>query len=1323
MDLKCNKCHHAWEEDVEAGQPVVMCPECMAIVPMVLAHPSDPTPEPASDISQEPTVILPSPEAPAAEDQRIGTASEDIHDVATVREESFAEDLHEAPTLTDDSVADESEMPTLSEPIRMDNAPTLREPLRMPPEEEKSEPDGEDPTLPKGFSVPPSAYSSKPTPMQSAPSRHEPARSEDIVAETLEAEVNLSTEEVSIDTNDPAIPTIQEPGIGEDEKPDISGEVTIHEPITMDNAPTMIEPVRMPMEEKPEEKAPAPQNPIPTPDVAAPSAPADTAEDETVLAPPSDPADEVSESPTIHVPITMDNAPTMVDPVRMPVEEKKVPTAEPPAPAVPVDPAEDETMLAPTSSDPNATVRDDKLAEMPATSPEEDETILAPLNEEKTEIEVKGEPQRVHYNDLEPLRPSAPSSDHQPINDRSSTDETEAPTIPPPRPLGLTPPKPGPAIPPTKLFDTPKPIASPSPLSNEELPAFGSLTGQDEEPPVTIPIDRDKSRASGEEKTRKVFGKQASEVSGPVLDHSMSDSAAEQEHLETWPVPVKPEIPEDSMNETRVLPPDQRPSQESNQQVAPPRPSSSQQRRPAPTPTPPAKDRHGLVGRTVDGYRVEKLLGAGGMGAVYLAHQLSLDRKVALKILPAKFATNPDLLARFTREALSAAQLNHHNVIQVYDIGNVDNLHYIAMEYVRGESLGQIIRRDGRLQIDDAAGHILQAARGLHYAHERGIIHRDIKPDNIMVNEHGVVKIADMGLAKMLRVADDEERMGLDVDGDNELIHRKSSDLNLTQANVAMGTPAYMAPEQARDTASVDARADQYSLGCTLYYLCAGKAPYSGTTAFELMSKHLKEPLTPLDVHIKAVPPAFKKILEKMLAKDPDDRYGTLKDAGAEIESYLGIESDKGPYTPREQHLAQLEESVRSYYASPTLKKRKFAVMLFFLIMPVLLVLAILAKEFQIAGGILGLGVLTPLMGFLINGFLSRTYLFRRVRSVFFGMPWKNWLALVLGTGLGVYILYILGWLPWWIGFAIVAIGAAVAFQVMIVKKLKTEREPVVTEINEMLKSLRLRGVSEDALKDFLCRFSPGQHWEEFFEEFFTYEEMLLQRAKSAGMDRVKARKKFATWRDPIARWLDSIEEARKNAREKKQLAKVEGERLKAEGVNPREAEKQAEEAATRILKKGLITAVPDEFEVLKSQRRRLGVRFPWKPLFNLTRFALGVWMLVPIGVWIAVKLNLPVPDQLNTIMVDYDALGFGTKAIWSTLLAGVIVFLSSLSRRVLMPIVITLGALIFIFGKELVPLISEPTFTETVAFWSSLGLMAFGFVMCFLGKVATGKF
>src|SRR5262249_5867107 len=151
---------------------------------------------------------------------------------------------------------------------------------------------------------------------------------------------------------------------------------------------------------------------------------------------------------------------------------------------------------------------------------------------------------------------------------------------------------------------------------------------------------------------------------------------------------------------------------------------------------------------TLGNYQILRQLGRGGMGAVYLARQVSLDRPVALKVMNPQWAKDPAFLVRFTREAYAAAQLVHHNVVQVYDIGAERNINYFSMEFVAGQSLADLVKSKGKLPAEEAAGYVLQAARGLKFAHERGMIHRDIKPDNLMLNEQGVVKVADLGLVR-----------------------------------------------------------------------------------------------------------------------------------------------------------------------------------------------------------------------------------------------------------------------------------------------------------------------------------------------------------------------------------------------------------------------------------------------------------------------------------------------------------------------------------------------------------------------------------------------
>ncbi len=691
-------------------------------------------------------------------------------------------------------------------------------------------------------------------------------------------------------------------------------------------------------------------------------------------------------------------------------------------------------------------------------------------------------------------------------------------------------------------------------------------------------------------------------------------------------------------------------------------------------------DSESLVGATLDGYYIEKLLGAGGMGAVFLAHQLSLDRKVAFKVLPARFASNPGLLARFTREALSAAHLTHHNVIQVFDVGCVGDTYYISMEYVRGTSLGDMIRRDGPLNVDDAAAYILQACRGLAYAHSRGVIHRDIKPDNIMVNEHGVVKIADLGLAKMTTW--EEKPEGLDHDAD--AIMKDAQNPELTRANIAMGTPAYMSPEQARDTASVDPRSDQYSLACTLYYLCAGRAPYSGTTAFELMSKHMKEPLTPLDVHVKGVPPTFKHVIERMLAKNPEDRYPSLKETARDLEDYLGIGESSGPFKPRDAHVEILESSQKEYYAAPSLKKRKFSILGFCVLMPLLFLVSVAAGWGMFAAAVLLLTLLTPVTGFAINGTMQKTQLFRRVRTAVLRMPWKQWALTVLATIFSVLILWLLGLFFPVLGLVALATGAAVAYQLFVVRPLIAERRTATERAEGMIRELRMRGLSEEAVQDFFGRFS-GVHWQEYFEEFFPYEEMLHQRIRMAQRDKMKSRKRWATWRDPLVRWLDKVEEARRVARDTAHLAAVETERLKAEGMNEEDAKAQAGEEASKLVGEALLKAADED--IVRKHRRSIPLPFNW--IFRFARLAVGFVVTATTAFAFTASRGIYTPPDIiasvgRLLYSTGYTIGTGMLTVIVGLGTGLLLMFSAFSRSVIGGIVAGAGAGMVILAKAL---------------------------------------
>ncbi|MCY3019108.1 MAG: SUMF1/EgtB/PvdO family nonheme iron enzyme [Planctomycetota bacterium] len=261
-------------------------------------------------------------------------------------------------------------------------------------------------------------------------------------------------------------------------------------------------------------------------------------------------------------------------------------------------------------------------------------------------------------------------------------------------------------------------------------------------------------------------------------------------------------------------------------------------------------------------FKLLKKLGEGGMGAVYLAEDTNAGRMVALKLLPKKHAGDSEFLSRFRREARAAGQLNHVNIVAAHTVGEEMGNHYIVMEYVEGEPLDKTLKRDGALPWDKALEIVMQVARGLKHAHEHGIIHRDIKPGNIIVTPQGVAKILDLGLSKAI--------------GGEEHFN--------TQTGVAVGTPHYISPEQARGDKNLDGRMDIYSLGATFYHLVTGQTPFEGSTAAVIMTKHLNEQLTnPQDI-VEDLPDNVAHVIIKMMAKEPNDRYRDCKELLDDLE-------------------------------------------------------------------------------------------------------------------------------------------------------------------------------------------------------------------------------------------------------------------------------------------------------------------------------------------------------------------------------------------------------------------------------------------------------
>lgn len=274
-------------------------------------------------------------------------------------------------------------------------------------------------------------------------------------------------------------------------------------------------------------------------------------------------------------------------------------------------------------------------------------------------------------------------------------------------------------------------------------------------------------------------------------------------------------------------------------------------------PTIPDVDNTDLTGRTLGDFQIIRRLGKGGMGQVFLAEQLSLQRKVALKFLRADLASNPTAMERFRAEAKAVAKATHANIVQVYAVDQIDGLQYMVLEYVEGRTLREFVDKKGPPDLVLALSIMRQGASALLRAAELGIVHRDIKPDNILLTRKGEVKVADFGLARVL----DSEGPGL----------------NLTQSGVVMGTPLYMSPEQVEGKA-LDARSDIYSFGVTCYHMLTGHPPFRGASAIEVALQHLHKEPPPLATIRSDLPEAFHAIINKMMAKDPGQRYQTSRD-------------------------------------------------------------------------------------------------------------------------------------------------------------------------------------------------------------------------------------------------------------------------------------------------------------------------------------------------------------------------------------------------------------------------------------------------------------
>ncbi len=278
------------------------------------------------------------------------------------------------------------------------------------------------------------------------------------------------------------------------------------------------------------------------------------------------------------------------------------------------------------------------------------------------------------------------------------------------------------------------------------------------------------------------------------------------------------------------------------------------------------------AGLLVGNYEILDRLGAGGMGTVFKARHRRMKRIVALKVLSRSLSSDETFVKRFQREVETIAQLSHPNIVMAYDADEDAAGHFLVMEFVSGADLASLVHKQGPFEVAAAVNAIVQAARGLEYAHRQGIIHRDIKPANLLRDGNGVVKVTDLGLARIAT---------------NNALGEQTTDCSLTKVGGIMGTTEYMPPEQAVDATSIDHRADIYSLGATLYFLLLGRAPFVGPTMMATLLKHREAPIPVLCDACKDVPAQLDDVFRRMLAKQPRDRQRTMAEVVLGLEAVL----------------------------------------------------------------------------------------------------------------------------------------------------------------------------------------------------------------------------------------------------------------------------------------------------------------------------------------------------------------------------------------------------------------------------------------------------
>ncbi len=737
------------------------------------------------------------------------------------------------------------------------------------------------------------------------------------------------------------------------------------------------------------------------------------------------------------------------------------------------------------------------------------------------------------------------------------------------------------------------------------------------------------------------------------------------------------------------------------------------------------------------GYRVLRLLGRGAMGTVYEAKQISLDRLVALKTIRGRLAENPASLARFTREAYAAAQLTHHNVVQIYDFGEDAGLHFFSMEWVRGGPLVHLIREKGRLEPRLAASYAVQAARGLQFAHQHGMVHRDIKPANLLLTKDGIIKVADLGLVKIPDHGDADSEPDVAVD--------LASGTQVTLQGTAVGTPAYMAPEQSVDAAGVDGRADIYSLGCTLFFMLAGRPPFEGTVVSDVKEQHATAQPPRLTEINHRVPDELQQIVSKAMAKNADQRYESLAGMIRDLESYLGL-AEENEFSPSSQQ-ADIWEAVATKYRDATRLASLSTLLLWgcFAVsvgLTCVLVWFGAGPRWVLAG--IGMIVGAVVCSLVLRGRLSQSPIVDHVRK-WIG-AWSRWdWGVTVVSILTISVLIFFGGL--WPGLLVgLLLGAAVGLcndRLLILPVWKSQRDPLA-EAERLIRDLRISGTDEDGLRSFVARYS-GRGWQSLYEALFGYDSLLQMQEKLARDSSFSGPTDVKSLRDRVCSLLRQKTEKHQKIRDHKRLATIEERGLAREGLSADEARDRAWQIAAAVMENTKVESGSESSPISASAQAAIQKRARMKQMIAdarsgkyqrqreplaVARFALGGQTRFLVGCLLLSLFALVANrqglfeqfkqiDALGTVSsgdLDLDQVGNALKGaaatatnaetstllfawdiqVWSLGLAGLLLALSGFVSGWRMTPFATVASMVILFG----PAFGIPGFTSFVPPW-----------------------